>query len=319
MADLDFDELDRAVNSLISKTPTAPAAKPAAQPSAPQISPVTPPAAPVRPASPITANQPATQNNSPAAAQSLAGQRSSGRFMDVIHPSTDMRPTTTSTQNTVSTPVGPISSPVTPQQITEPTPKAPEIAYQPVTLPDSQFVDQKALETPFISGAKVDKRPLGAFSAESSDMAVEITPSGEVVEQKPSPVADQQPTSADSGTPLPEELRGDLLKIESGSSGDIAVPEQDSEKEPDKLVAPEFEKEPTGPTSIVQQYKEQKPKTDEKPGAIYDTSVYHKPLAPDGKKKSNLLWIVWIILLIIFGVGAGAIAYFYILPLIVNQ
>lgn len=316
MGDLDFDELDRAVNSLISKTPNQDASVAgAAQAVSPDVSPVTPPAASVPSQAPVTANVPVQPVTPAMAPQSLTGQRSSGRFMDVIHPSADMRTTSPTPQSVTPTPTPAVAQPVTPPE-KSPSPQMTVESYQPDVPNLDKTTDQKTLESPFVAGAKVEKRPLGAFSTESSDMAVEISPNGEVTQPQVVSTNTSQPSTADASTPLPEELRGDLLKIESGNPEDVKIPDHVSENKPEKPAAPAFESDPTGPTSIVQQYKEQKPKSDDKPGPIYDTSVYHKAITPAGKKKSNLMWIVWILLLMAVGVGAGAIAYFYLLPLI---
>lgn len=318
MSDIDFDELDRAVNSLISNTPKSDAA---ATPAAP-----TPDTVPVSMPSPVA--EPSQVNISqPAVPQSLAGQRSSGRFMDVIHPSTDMRtsvvtPPVVAPPSPVATPTrtsSPVASRATISDFsrinnTSPIPRpminpVPTPIVEPAVAPDTDATAPKSLESPFISGAKVEKRPLGTFSDEPSVPTVELSPSGEV-EEKPVdvPVAEssEQMTSV-----LPEELQSDLLKIESGNSeADITT------AVPVPSETPAFESDPTGPTSIVQQYKEQPAATDQKTSPIYDTNVYHKPLVPEGKKKSGWMWIIWIVLLLAVGIGAGAITYFYVLPLI---
>lgn len=323
MSDIDFDELDKAVNSLIAKTPSANMGASGATPVIPaENSPQTPPAAPVEPVAPVLTNAPVS-TVAPvvapvAASQSLAGQRSSGRFMDVIHPSADMRSSAPAPQ--AVTPVA-MPAPVVPPPAPLPTPQ-----LEPVTAPVAPVVPlsspepSQTLESPFIAGAKMEKRPLGAFSSEPEAPSVELSPTGEVSEVSiVTPDTTDEPSVADTSTPLPEELQSDLLKIESGNSSETeftaaeTVPEAPLEAE---KPAPALEPEPTGPTSIVQQYKEQKPTTDEKPGAIYDTSVYHKAITADGKKKPSWLWIVWIVLLLVVGVGAGALAYFYVLPLI---
>jgi hypothetical protein len=69
----------------------------------------------------------------------------------------------------------------------------------------------------------------------------------------------------------------------------------------------------SGPTSISQQYKEQ-PVANQSSGAIFDTETYHKPLTVQPKKRSGALTIVWIILLIILGAGAGVAFYLFVLP-----
>ena len=83
-------------------------------------------------------------------------------------------------------------------------------------------------------------------------------------------------------------------------------------------VAPKTEDKPqashkaTGLTSISQQYTEQ-PTAEQPSGAIYDTAQYHAPVDshPAKKKKSKaLMWIVWILVLLLVGVAAGAGYYF---------
>lgn len=307
MSDIDFDELDRAVNSLIS--------------SAPKPDPTAISAAPVPDIAstsiPNSISEPSrTVINQPAVSQSLAGQRSSGRFMDVIHPSTDMRssvvtPSPVSNPIRTSTPVASraaisdftrTSTPIAQPAAAAPVIESSESPITDITTPNS------SLESPFISGAKVEKRPLGAFSNESAS-TVELTPSGEVEEKAAD--ATISSSSEQMNSAMPEELQSDLLKIESGNSeADITT----TESAP--VEAPAFESNPAGPTSIIQQYKEQSAATDQKTSPIYDTNVYHKPLTVDGKKKSGWMWIIWIVLLLVVGIGAGIVTYFYILPLI---
>ena len=297
MSDIDFDELDRAVNSLISNAPSPETSSPVAEP---VLAPTQEPsvAEPIVISQPVLAPAPIAAPAAPAGGQptinaSLAGQRSSGRFMDVIHPSADMR-----------------SNPAAPNvQRPNLTPMTPTMSMQSVA-PAAQnnmvsFEEPKPLESPFIAGAKVEKRPLGAFSGQAEPAPVELSPSGEVIEK---PVDAPEPPTNEEGfsSVLPEELQSDLLKIESGN---VATPEVVTEPE-----KPAFEKDPNTPASIVQQYKEKESKPEVRPGSIYDTSVYHKAPSVDGKKKSGWLWVLWIVLLLAVGVGAGAVTYFFVLP-----
>ena len=68
---------------------------------------------------------------------------------------------------------------------------------------------------------------------------------------------------------------------------------------------------PTGPTSIPQQYQEEKSTGDQPSGSIYDTDSYHQPLAHPAKTKSGWLWIIWILLLLIVS-GGGAVALYFL-------
>lgn len=310
MSDLDFDELDRAVNSLISKAPTTDTTVKNDDKQDDDDEQL------------ITSDIDVEEKVERPVLKSLAGQRSSGRFMDVIHPSSDMRNTTTKPEST--TPFSLSATPKPPIQIPKPVSKPiiDDLTDKKSVEPDSEIEDifketklpsASALESPFIAGAKVEKRPLGAFSNDTKKPEIELSPTGEVTEntdkgsdEKPEKEVDDQ---------LPEELQEDLLKIESGSSNQAE--EKETEKDTEKDDIPEFEKDLDldKPVQIVQQYKENKPSADKKSGAIYDTNVYHKAPELEEKKKSGWLWVLWIFLLIIVGVGAGVAAYFFVLPL----
>lgn len=346
MTDIDFDELDRAVNSLVNPAVDATSPAPAAEAVAP---------APTSPAP----SQPDTTTP-------LAARRSSGRFMDVVHPSSDMRvavpprPAVASREGVSITPPAATAAaaPSVPSPVAPTVPAAPATTDMPDPLDFHGFtpgaqettptnvtgapadVDQDIaaiadelsasqsdapqtpLETPFISDAKVEKRPLGAFSADTSPApesaeTVETTvePSTPASEPTvtPDPVqpdfssshaeepADTHPMGND--TPLPAELQGDVLSIESSEETAPAAAQTDAEV-------------PTGPTSITQQYTEQASTGDQPAGSIFDTEAYKKPLAHPKKKQSGWLMVLWILLLIIIGAGAGAAVYFYVLPLL---
>ena len=403
MSELDFDELDKAVNNLMSGVPKVEPPKnddvktldldstlPAdSRPSLDKLN------------SALTAvNGPAKSDDASAkpatpAAGSLATRRS-GRFMDVVHPSSDMKnaskplasrqgatiePATKNLeQSEVSTPA---SAPEEPAEIpaiieaeAESTPSTADTpvdapsqnewpdplemsGYQPQEEPvaaeekteapvepadddddavfaidDLEDTTPEPLTSPFITDAKVEKRPLGSPAAdqtpvvepvpiapiESSDAAIDVD------------ADDQLPaTSADVAPILPPELQKDLMVIET--DGDTST----SANEPSEVAAaepatesqeapveptnnePEPEKDkpeteiptPAGPASIPQQYKEEPSTGDQTNGGIYDTNNYHQPLAHPVKKKSGWLWIVWILLLLIIGGGGAAVLYLF--------
>lgn len=98
MKDIDFDELDRAVNSLMAPAnDTTPTASPAPAPQSPQ-----PAATPVAPVPQETAPQQSADR--PAAVTPAA--RRGGRFMDMVHSSSDMkgRSTTAPSREGISIP-----------------------------------------------------------------------------------------------------------------------------------------------------------------------------------------------------------------------
>lgn len=153
MKDLDFDELDKAVNSLMEKAPkdTPPPAKEtetvvtlpdAAAPEVEAPKPVAEPAAPEK------------KEETPSSATPPVAVKRSGRFMDVVHPSSDMRApsrpasrtgTTLKPMNDVDT-----SAPTPPPASMLPTPDSLPIAGSDETLAsnDPTTAPSVPLETP---------------------------------------------------------------------------------------------------------------------------------------------------------------------------
>ena len=410
MKDLDFDELDRAVNTLMNDVPKSDLSSDdqiktlSIDSTIPDDAAV--PTVDATPASPASDSAPAATPvvSAPTPQQKSAvtppAARRGGRFMDVVHHSSDMKkdqPATPATrpqpvsrqgvtidpikstapsmaasssvapavqsepviakkEETVSAPTDTASMSDWPDPLDMSTPKStpasqPEpIVEQPdpmplleegsetaVTTPASE--DLQPLTSPFLSDAKVEKRPLG--SGQPS------LPTEEAPEPDHTPVvsnsdidltannpADQLPATPEAKKDLPPELQGDLVAIESGSAADEAKPEESEkaskeEVKESKSEEREVKAEPTphptalleanseddkpeftGPTSIAQQYKEEPNTGDPKNGAIYDTDTYHKPLAHPAQKKSGWLWVIWIVLILLVGAGAGAALYF---------
>jgi hypothetical protein len=330
MTDLDFDEIDRAVNSATTANKTGD--NESSTETKPDLTPDAPKEAP-----------------DDKSKSTLVGRRSSGQFMDVVHPSSDMR------RSTIVMPERPIpsksvetpSQPVEPAKTLTPTPedkpkndwpdpiefgaskdaaadkesdKKPEIDegddIDEINQEISRELDEKPAddlpETPFIPGTKVEKRPLGAFS---DDKVGEKPNSESVGDTKPNEGAD---LSAENGLSA-DDLEEKLVQIESDdtskpeSSQKTAAAEKMTTEKPSSTPAPVAEKTaPIEATSINQQYQE-KPSTGEKTsGAIYDTEAYHKALAHPPKKKSGWMWVVWILLIIILGAVIGVLVYMYI-------
>ncbi|MFY9227993.1 MAG: hypothetical protein WAO28_01545 [Candidatus Microsaccharimonas sp.] len=306
MQDIDFDELDRAVSSTLSPTRPSNTEKTDAVPVG------TPDSATPRPVAP-------------------AARRSSGRFMDVVHPSSDMRPAERP-ERSAPRPPEPVqqqperSAPATtdwPDPLDfhgfkdEPEAEAPKPEPEPVSNNDD--ASSTPLESPFLTDAKVEKRPLGAFSANDTpslsdqidaENAAEIAP----IEAEDVPLLeapDEELLTAETETkdepPVVPEVPVEEKKPEVEE-----LTEEVSKDEPTPVTAIE---EPTGPQSITQQYKEQ-PSSNQTSGAIYDTEAYHQPLVHTAKKKSGALVVIWILALILVGAGAGAGIYFFVLPML---
>ncbi len=339
MTDLDFDELDRAVNSLIGDTdqsvvdktnlyddkqaPAVPADTDASTTVQPEVEPtehVEAEAAPV--VAPTEVEAPSVAEPKPQT-QPLAARRSSGRFMDVVHPSSDMRtvnkvaprPVTTSTSST------PEELPASAENVNDQPLETPE--KTDTNMSDSSEGQESAVVSPFLADAKVEKRPLGAFadnekpSPALNDLMQEELDSSESPEASVKLVEDdketvqsietfQQPKTENSDE-MPEELQGDVLSIETKES--------EAEVAPD---VPETQPVPTinAPVAITQQYVEKAQAPEVESGAIFDTDAYQKPAVTGKAHHSGWMTVLWIFLLIILGAGAGVAIYTYVLPLL---
>ncbi len=372
MSDFDFDELDRAVSGVIGGESTDEQPKPA--PDAPREPSV---AAPVS-AAVSEGEKPVL--SSPITRSAPAARRSSGRFMDMVHPSSDMR--TRETPAVIPAPK--------PEEAAAPSPVAAEPqAPAPVVAEinnDLAAPTEDPLASPFLPDAKVEKRPLGGGAPIAADMKLEdlldepgdpLLGTGKQEDlleapddprlsatTMPDPIDfaeslsgqqeqvaqdEEAATQEDSSLPAHDAPEA-ALPVDSKESTDESLvldtseqqassdsekvsqteasveapssPEQEStpteeltsENHPELIAATEVE-QPTGPTSITQQYTEQ-PSSKQESGAIYDTESYHQPLAKPAKKHSGLLVIVWILLLVVLGAGAGAAFYIYVLPML---
>lgn len=327
MKDLDFDELDRAVNSLISngtegnnnnnnnntddskikpttvrelpRTPlnshfadsiSSDAVSVAEESMSESVSLPTPTINPTSTSAPVPAPTPdpesapvkdlpvSTAASSSQSVSPLVSRRSFGRFMDVVHPSSDMRtalvmPERVSRQGNTIDPTSdnqasseppvvaePKSKPIVEHLLTEST--APvnewpdpinfntEFDNHAMTIDedDDSDIDQindditntlgqvpEVQESPFLSGAKVFKRPLGAFSSEQNNPAAESSDTAEVSEAEVVSNKDSNDNpiinnKIDASAPLPPELQSDLLSIEAGcevADSDNSIPKDD--------------------------------------------------------------------------------------------
>lgn len=376
MKELDFDELDKAVTSLMGSvpamdetvkpgddvktlvlTPSRPLSTDGLTPAPALTLPATPadnsaaiptptpsnpvPSAPVSPAIVPSAEPVATSLVSPAA-------RRAGRFMDVVHPSSDMTKATASVSRHAGT-IEPLSSgftmPVTPVAPSEPatdsqdTPEeqhdTPDLSHHatsdwpdPLDMQHASSAEPERPVVPDMQPAPTeDSAPSPSESLSSPflpDAKVEKRPlGGAPVDATPSAAEAMQP--AETPTPasdpqtvptdivLPEELQDDLMAIESRQAETVAAPAPVAMPVVRPVPATPTQPQPSGPTSIQQQYKAEQSTGDQTNGSIYDTDSYHKPLEHPAKKKSSAALIIWIVVLLIIGAGGGAAAYFYLL------
>lgn len=287
MQDFDFDEIDRAVSSTLGTSGGSSGGSSKSTPAP------TPDADDTRIA--VSASPRETPQTP------VAPRPSSGRFMDVVHPSSDMKPADRVRVAPRPEIAEPESTPGTEAETTWPDP----LDFHGFNLDeDNKEQEQEEekvvkeattpLETPFLSDAKIEKRPLGAFS-----MAEPATPLlEETTEEEPAAAEDASVGAVAEEMPEP-----------SVESREEKMPEATTVEE-----APAPMEESSGvPTSITQQYKEVAPSDDNPSGAIYDTESYHAPLTHT-PKKSGASVIIWILALILVGGGIGAAAYFFVLP-----
>lgn len=241
----------------------------------------------------------------PDATPAPAARRSSGRFMDVVHPSSDMRSATPERsaprEPEEEKPVDRTSDwpdPLDFHGFSIDEPDKAEETPGPEPAPAEPQTPQP-LESPFLSDTKVEKRPLGAFS--TAEPTVSNEPDTLLLEAPDEELL----TAKTEDVPAPELVVEEVVKEETPKPVIEPTPESDP-----------IQEVPQGPTSITQQYKEQPSTVDQPSGAIYDTETYHQPLVHTPKKKSGALVIVWILALILVGAGAGAAVYFFVLPML---
>lgn len=192
----------------------------------------------------------------------------------------------------------PATSPIEPSSVVDDAPvpaldgfdlenDMPEATEPSVALGETDTVDadaldpdpllSAALETPFLTDAKVEKRPLGEFGDVAPEQAAE---SAEPIEDKSVPDAS-----------LPRELQPDVVEVE-------AI--RDDTKEP---VSHETASAPVIATVPVAELES------ERTHSLFDTSTYHEPIVA-AKKSSAPVWVWWLIgLLVCLAAGAG-VGYF---------
>ena len=316
MSDIDFDELDKAVNSLMTNVDTT---KRNEALDDPEDTVVTLDATePVAGGEPVSAPEAVSASTIPASALAQTASTSPalavkrrGQFMDVMHPSSDMK-AAKPVKRQGATIAPPAASAIVPEPSNEPTSNAP--------TPDSGAIEadtpeapseQSPLTSPFLPDAKPEKRPLGVTSdagvVSTIDIAAELDNElvadarNEQVELPPEPPA------------LPEELHTDIMAVEATDT--TATEPTELAETPDELTEQEAMEEATiavpAGGSIAQQYTEAPSSGDQTNGSIYDTSNYHQPIeaAPTAKKSSPLKWILLAIGLLVLG-GGGGVAYF---------
>lgn len=217
------------------------------------------------------------------------------RFMDVVHPALDMKATTPPPSFTTSRTISSVSTPV------EPT----------VHSDDQPKTDDQPPLTPFLpdANAKVEKRPLGGVDPEPEPEVPVDQETDQATEPANVPpaetVSEDSEQNVQSATTVPElsEEESLLQSIESRPIDESIL---------DEVSMRNVESGDTGTIHNDEQRDNHK-KTHDKQSdanAIFDTENYHKPLKTAPKKKMGALKITGIVLLVIVlsaAVGAGAV------------
>ncbi len=174
--------------------------------------------------------------------------------------------------------------------------------------------------SPFLTDAKVEKRPLGGYSTapvEKLQPEQEEAKQPEVLEGMPTdplleehyddaPPTIMEPTQIPVTTEAVPENAHTGVKLDhlldDGSEHEVNVPQASAQN-----TVP-----PSATQSIPQQYKVAEQKNEEKPRPIFDTNEYHAPLseASPVKHQGIGMWVTLVVILLL-AVAGGLFIYFY--------
>lgn len=281
-------------------------------------------------------------------------RQSPGRFMDVVRPQVSPTPTKVSREGvTIGAPeklhnAQEAETPVVDADAAITVSGASPLSASTEILPSEPASVPPVTMTPFLSDAKVEKRPLG-FQEPSPQVVEDVADDKMATASVELPTVQSPVQSSDqleqvrSGDALPEEYQSDLMAVEAS---ELTRSEPDPMPTPEEQIAPKNVapiQEPTHSqehihesvdidhrlepphlsnrpdstqsltTSIPRQYSETPSTGDKESGPIFDTTTYHQPLSHPAKKKSGWMWIVWILLVIALGAACGVALYFFAL------
>jgi len=352
MKDIDFDELDKAVNSLMATAPTDKTDEPATPATTVEIpsaaDPVTvnvaKPAATVAPVTETASVVTATPAPAAASAPVTAPAVRRGRFMDMV-PSTSpgrQTPATSAPASREGLTITPRSSDADTALSTQPTPKpveppvsAPEgtastgVSFDSMPDPiDMAVVDSsEPAPTPITTSApEVATQPEAIESPFLADAKVEKRPLNPNLGQELEQAAKEESDALDS--PNTNEQKSDngddeppiTPQVPELSSDLVAIESGETPETAQPIDAGLSDTStvapstPLGATSIAQQYTAKESSGDQSHAAIYDASQYPEPLQHPAKSKSGWLWVLWVIVLL--GIGAGGAVLLYVFGII---
>lgn len=331
MSDIDFEELDKAVNSLMNKASEGGNSNPAPSD-----------------ASGVNETQ-ANSAESPAPAEVKAppmiSKKLSGRFMDVVHPLSDMRRNSTATSMPSRTGVfiQPLdslreesvsekvvvkedsSNAVSNSEVVDSSSDIQPSLTEPDTPAEGSLSDKIAesladsskniadplpnISTPFLPNPNIEKRPLGE----------NINPGSPATQIGASDINNESIEPEDNNS------RGDSLVDESLKpefSKEILAVEQMGNEEPEEDKKADIQNSPDSGQSggasmqafgdIMPQYTtEEEPITS--PAPIFESASSVSGSVGKGRKKSGWLTVLLILLFLIIGIGGGAAAWWFMI------
>jgi hypothetical protein len=332
MKDINFDELDKAVNSVLQSSKKPEDSKD-------------------EPAQTSVATEEATQTEEASAVSQTVVQKRRGQFMDMVHPSSDMtKPESTSPYRRPSQKIEPLSPSIVEadagRQEAETTQASPVVTEEAYTGPEisvnnepeteeveaADTAPRAEIDTSEATAAFVDREwpdPLDVAAetdVEQSDAVVATAEAdngdegvSEAMLEDPhdSPFiesvdVEKRPLGAFAGEHQEKEADSDTATPEAGeASVGIAEAETIEEEQPADMT----ESETSAAASIVPQYRPVTEEADTEEHAVFDTEQYHQPLLPEKTKKSHGLLYVLLALLMV-GIGAAAGYAIFILKLL---
>ncbi len=343
MKDIDFDELDKAVNSLMNASANdtnaaAPTTDNVSEQTAPEPVPQKDPPASAPATVPEEKGESvAVQSTAaPAPKPATPAKRRGGRFMDVMPSGASARPVSTraSREGVSLAPLGATNqasaAPDTTQQVEETPVVEPETppsqTDESPTMPDPIDMMDDAKDETNNDATPVDVSEATPVEDESDTASKE----GSIADEGGSPFladtkVEKRPLGGDNA-PLEEnpvdEGKGDADEPGADEppaqpapaeyNADVVAVEAGEPKEFAKTVHEakvEAAESATVSGAINQQYKEEASTGDESHAAIYDTQDYPNTAKP-AKKKSGWLWVLWIFILLSLGAGGAVILYF---------
>lgn len=320
MTDIDFDELDKAVNSLMNKAtnnnnPT-PSASNEPEPDTAQAD---------------LTDQP-TQNSAQVQTSPTISKKPSGRFMDVVHPSSDMRrgPVASAPSRT-GVFIQPADS-IKEEIVAEKTDSQEDLLNNNLDAPnepvEKSLTDKIAesladsskksdgifastsMDTPFLPNPNVEKRPLGGTS-ETDLSTTQNTPNSldnDLVESE----ADRSQDAGSTEESLKPEFSKEILAVEQMSDEESPVGDKtvDVSEKSDDLQNNSVSSRNFG--DIMPQYTaEEEPVAN--PAPIFEAASSTSGVGGQERKRSGWLTVLLILLFLLIGIGGGAAAWWFMI------